>query len=254
MTTPAGWYPDPDGSGGQRYYDGQSWTEHRSAPAPAGAVEAPALDAVQAQAAAKQSGPSGKVIGGIIAAVAVLLVVGAAAVWLTMKTDVGEDSVTHTPSDASAETSVVASEEEAAETGVEAPTLEDQAYSIGMPARDGNFEFVVTGIDRGPIVSDPEFPELQKAAAGEYIFVNMKVTNVGTEPQTFFASFNTLSDGTTEFTSDDEAWIYLGNTVTDLNPGDSIDTAVVFDVPVGTDPQSISLHDAPFSDGVVVGL
>ena len=32
--TPAGWYPDPDGSGGQRYWDGSSWTEHRSPAAP----------------------------------------------------------------------------------------------------------------------------------------------------------------------------------------------------------------------------
>ncbi len=31
--TPAGWYSDPDGSGGQRYWDGYRWTEHR-APAP----------------------------------------------------------------------------------------------------------------------------------------------------------------------------------------------------------------------------
>ena len=32
--TPAGWYPDPDGSGGQRYWDGSQWTEHRSPAAP----------------------------------------------------------------------------------------------------------------------------------------------------------------------------------------------------------------------------
>ena len=37
----AGWYPDPDGSGGHRYWDGHTWTEYRAAaPAP----PRPALD------------------------------------------------------------------------------------------------------------------------------------------------------------------------------------------------------------------
>lgn len=38
MTTPpsaAGWYPDPDGSGGQRYWDGSTWNEHGPATDPA---------------------------------------------------------------------------------------------------------------------------------------------------------------------------------------------------------------------------
>lgn len=37
MSTPAGWYPDPDNNGGLRYFDGTEWTEHRAnqaAPAP----------------------------------------------------------------------------------------------------------------------------------------------------------------------------------------------------------------------------
>ncbi len=32
MTANPGWYPDPDGKGGQRYFDGSSWTDARIAP------------------------------------------------------------------------------------------------------------------------------------------------------------------------------------------------------------------------------
>jgi hypothetical protein len=45
----------------------------------------------------------------------------------------------------------------------------------------------------------------------------------------------------------------LGNTLAELNPGDSVDTAGVFDVPEGTDVESIELNDGPISDGVTVG-
>jgi uncharacterized RDD family membrane protein YckC len=33
---PANWYPDPDLIGGLRYWDGESWTQHRVPPPPAG--------------------------------------------------------------------------------------------------------------------------------------------------------------------------------------------------------------------------
>ena len=32
MSPPANWYPDPDGSGGVRYWDGAAWTTHRAPP------------------------------------------------------------------------------------------------------------------------------------------------------------------------------------------------------------------------------
>jgi uncharacterized RDD family membrane protein YckC len=46
QTTPAGWYPDPEQPGQQRYWDGTSWTENRApivpADAPVGAPPPPA--------------------------------------------------------------------------------------------------------------------------------------------------------------------------------------------------------------------
>lgn len=36
---PAGWYPDPTGRAGLRWWDGQDWTDHRRAPVPSTGFE-----------------------------------------------------------------------------------------------------------------------------------------------------------------------------------------------------------------------
>ena len=238
VTAPSGWYPDPDGSGGQRYFDGQAWTENRQPPA--GPVELGVTAAPP-----RSTGPDPKLIVGLAVGAVLMIAALMVGAFVMLRTGATESARTPVSAD-SAETS--------APPGGTAAAVDEHTPASGDEVRDGDFAFVVTGVERVDAVADPEFPELQKAAAGEYIIVKMRVTNVGTEPQTFFASFNTLSDGTTTYESDDEAWIYLGNTLADLNPGDSIDTAVVFDVPDGTRPVSIELHDRPLSDGVTVDL
>ncbi|OBF32975.1 hypothetical protein A5724_20305 [Mycobacterium sp. ACS1612] len=99
--------------------------------------------------------------------------------------------------------------------------------------------------------ADVAAPEV---APGEFVVVQMTVTNVAAEPRTYTGSFHTLSDGATAYTPDDEAWLYFGNLPPRLNPGESTDSSVVFDVPVGADVESIELHDGPGSTGVTVHL
>ncbi|BBY64721.1 Ltp family lipoprotein [Mycolicibacterium helvum] len=65
-TTPAGWYPDPAGTGQQRYFDGTNWTDQ----------DAPPAGAVVPGPPPKKSN-RGKIILGAVGAVVVLLIVGA---------------------------------------------------------------------------------------------------------------------------------------------------------------------------------
>lgn len=239
VTKPAGWYRDPDGA--LRYWNGDAGADH-SAPE---AVEAPA---------AKKSRADWMVLIGLGAAVVVIIGVVVAAVILAMRMDLGEPTVAAQTTSASASAPSAAPEVVGTTViGDEGPT-ETQAGWPGLEVRDGNFAFVVGDVERVDAVAAPENPEVQKQAQGEFVIVHITVTNVSAEPQPFYVSFSTLSDGATVYKSDDEAWLYLGNTVTDVVPGESLETAVVFDVPAGTDVESIQLHDSPSSPGVTVGL
>ena len=66
-STPAGWYPDPNGAPAQRYWDGMQWTEHQAGiptpPPPAPAPEKP-----------KKKFTVGQVVLGVVVAIIVYLI------------------------------------------------------------------------------------------------------------------------------------------------------------------------------------
>ena len=130
------------------------------------------------------------------------------------------------------------------------------AVGIGQDAADGKFNFVVKGVDCGQTEIGSEY--FSTTAQGKFCVVDVTITNIGDEPQSFFgenaALFNAQGQ---EFSADTEAAIYLENADSlyeEINPGNTVNSKVVFDVPKDMKPASLELHDSAMSGGVTVTL
>lgn len=138
----------------------------------------------------------------------------------------------------------------------EEPAAEPAAPGIGTPARDGKFEFTVTSVEADVArVGDDLFG---KDAQGQFTLVHVTVTNIGDEAQYFDGSSQKLVDaqGRTH-SADGSAAIYLGDAesfLNQINPGNTVQGTVVFDIPANATPASLELHDSPFSGGVTVSV
>lgn len=171
--------------------------------------------------------------------------VGAACFAVVALVASGEQSTSEGSSDATTEATQQA----------EAPA--ETTAGIGTPVRDGKFEFTVTGVEAEvPTVGD-DF--LGATAQGAFTIVSMTVTNIGDEPQ-FFSDSNVagIDSQGREVAADGGASLYAnedpGNTFTDINPGNSVQVNVVFDLPVGTTLSEVEVKDSTFSNGAMISL
>ena len=143
--------------------------------------------------------------------------------------------------------------EPAAETQAEE---EDANPGIGEPAADGKFTFVANGVDCSMTEIGNEY--FGTTAQGTFCIVDLTITNTGDKAQSFFGDNAKLFNAEgQEFSADSEAAIYLDDSSSlyeEINPGNSLQSKVVFDVPAGTTPTAIELHDSMFSGGVTVDL
>jgi hypothetical protein len=145
----------------------------------------------------------------------------------------------------------------AAEQPAEQPAEEESANpGIGEPAADGKFNFVVNGVDCSATELGDQY--FGTTAQGQFCIVDVTITNTGDKAQSFFGDNATLFNAAgQEFSADTEAAIYLQDSASlyeEINPGNTLNSKVVFDVPTGTAPTSLELHDSAFSGGVTVDL
>ncbi|RTL70277.1 MAG: DUF4352 domain-containing protein [Pseudonocardiaceae bacterium] len=142
-------------------------------------------------------------------------------------------------------------------TSAEAAKRSDAVAGIGTEVRDGDFAFVVTGV--APAVKQLGKGSWSTRAQGEFVLVTVTVTNIGKESTMFSGGNQKLRDAQgREFDADSgSAVMYVPDSesfLNQINPGNSVNATVVFDVPVGLQPTAIELHDSMFSRGVTVSL
>lgn len=136
---------------------------------------------------------------------------------------------------------------------------DSKAAAMNTPVRDGKFEFTVTGVESG-VTDVGDNPFLNQQAQGQYTIVTVTVKNIGDKPQSFFATNQKLKDtaGRT-FETDPAAQLAVdSDDVTsswqDINPGNSVNAKLVFDMPADATPAEVILHDSMFSGGATVSL
>lgn len=120
--------------------------------------------------------------------------------------------------------------------------------AIGQIVRDGTFDFTVTQFNRSRTFRD-------KRAQGEYVIVALTAKNVGVEPVLFQWSAQHLEDSTPrQYSANFMVPSLFGNVVNAIDPGQEVPIKLVFDVPPGTKPTRIVLHESNSSAGAPVNL
>jgi uncharacterized protein DUF4352 len=115
----------------------------------------------------------------------------------------------------------------------------------GQEVVDGKFAFIVTQVD-----SSPTFDHTR--AQGVYVIVSMALRNVGTQAQVFDWGAQRLKDGAGRQYS--ASFVNPSAVIRSIDPGLQVSIDLAFDVPPGTKPKQLVLHDSASSQGVPVNL
>jgi hypothetical protein len=131
---------------------------------------------------------------------------------------------------------------------------------IGQPAADGKFRFVITRVSHTKSVGDTSMG-LGETAQGRFTVLHIRVTNISNQSQTLDDSSQYVYDASgRKFDADTQADIDAnpgnggGVFLNDINPGNSVNGVILFDLPRGDKAVKAELHDSAFSGGVTVSL
>jgi hypothetical protein len=128
------------------------------------------------------------------------------------------------------------------------------SHAIGESVRDGQFDFVVRGVQCGlELIGSVR-------ARGQFCVVTISVRNIGDRPQTLFEMDQKAIGGNgTEYSSHSIASLIAnepGNTtwLSEIKPGGEAAGAIVYELPKGIDLARLVLNDPIVPGGVSIAL
>lgn len=171
--------------------------------------------------------------------------------------DTGQDSTAEQDAGQQAPAEEEGSDEDApAEDEAAAEAPEENSAGIGEAVASGDFEVTVTDVESGVAsVGDDMFGA---EAQGQFVVVSMEVTNVGDSPVMFLSSDIELSDaeGRT-YAADEVSAMYVEDSnsfLEEINPGNTVDGVVLFDVPEEVEPDTLVFRGGLFDDPIEIAI
>ncbi|WP_209371876.1 DUF4352 domain-containing protein [Brevibacterium renqingii] len=134
---------------------------------------------------------------------------------------------------------------------------EEAEHGIGDTVAADGWEITVDSVEDGVSKVGDEY--LGAQAQGQFVQVAMSVKNTGSDPNYFFEDDIKLGDdeGNT-YSADSEAGIYAAEDnilfLEEINPGNTAEGVLVFDVPEDVDPNRLTFAGGLFSDPVEISL
>jgi hypothetical protein len=138
--------------------------------------------------------------------------------------------------------------------GGQSGSSQSSATGIGKPASDGQFTFTVQKFTCGATKIGNGM--LAVKAQGQFCVANMTVKNTGNTASTLDSSSQYAYIGDKQYTASSDVVMATPQAqaffLQNINPGNSVQGIVVWDVPKGAKPDRLELHDSMFSGGVTV--
>jgi hypothetical protein len=119
------------------------------------------------------------------------------------------------------------------------------AASLNDEVRVGAFAFTVTSVNIGA----PKIGIM--TAQGVFVVVQFTVKNIGDTPRSVYCQNQKLKDLSGR-SYDDAVNVGSAEELFNINPGKQVRFSCAFDVPKGTLPGTVEIHDSAYSKGVPV--